>query len=73
MLKLIQYQTQLTQPRFTIDNILETMLQSQSSIYVHNRTKDRYRVPGAVSHEVAALYRAFGLTRSRDASVYLGK
>ena len=71
ILKLIQYQTQLTQPRFTIDNIIETMLSVQSSIHTHKITKDQYRIPGAISHEATALYRAFGVKRSRDAEIYL--
>lgn len=73
VLKLIQYQTQLTQPRFTIDNIIETMLSVQSSIHTHKVTKDQYRMPGAISHEAAALYRAFGVKRSQDAEIYAGK
>lgn len=73
VLKLIQYQTQLTQPRYTIDNIIETMLSVQSSIHRHKITKDQYRIPGVMSHEATILYRAFGIKRSRDAEIYLGK
>lgn len=72
VLKLIQYQTQLTQPRYSIDNIIETMLSVQSSIHTHKVTKDQYRMPGAMSHEATALYRAFGVKRSQDAEIYLG-
>lgn len=71
VLKLIQYQTQLTQPRYTIDNIIETMLSVQSSIHTHKITKDQYRIPGVMSHEASILYQAFGIKRSRDAEVYL--
>lgn len=71
ILKLIQYQTQLTQPRHTIDNILETMLSVQASIYTHKITGDQYRLPGKMSHDAVSLYRAFGVKRSIDAEVYL--
>ena len=73
VLKLIQYQTQLTQPRHTIDNIIETMLSVQSSIYTHKVTKDQYRMPGRMTHDAVSLYRAFGIKRSMDAVVYLKK
>jgi len=70
ILKLIQYQTQLTQPRYTINNILDVMLSVQSSIYVHRRTQDKYKIPGCMSHLATALYRAFGLKRSREIAIY---
>lgn len=71
VLKLIQYQTQLTQPRHTIDNIIETMLSVQASIYTHKVTKDQYRIPGRMSNDASSLYQAFGVKRSMDAEVYL--
>jgi len=71
VLKFIQYQTQLTQPRYTIDNILETMLSVQSSIYTHKVTKDQYKIPGSTSNEARVLYQAFGIKRNQDASIYM--
>lgn len=71
VLKLIQYQTQLTQPRHTIDNIIETMLSVQASIYTHKVTNDQYRLPGRMSNDATALYKAFGVKRSMDAEIYL--
>ena len=71
ILKLIQYRTKLTQPKFTIDNIIETMLSVQSSILTHKVTKDQYRLPGKMSHEASALYKAFGIKRSLDAEIYI--
>lgn len=71
VLKLIQYKVSLTQPRYSIINILETMLSVQSSIHVHKKTKDKYKIPGNMSHEASALYKAFGVHRSLDASIYV--
>lgn len=65
ILKLIQYQTQITQPRFTINNILETLLSVESSIYADTNTKIRYKVPGVMSADAAALYQAFGVKKAR--------
>ena len=71
ILKLIQYRIKLTQPKFTIYNIIETMLSVQSSILTHKVTKDQYRLPGKMSHEASALYKAFGIKRSLDAEIYI--
>jgi transposase len=71
ILKLIQYKVALTQPRYSIANIMETMISVQSSIHVHKKTKDKYKIPGNMSHEASALYKAFGIHRSLDASIHL--
>jgi transposase len=70
VLKLIQYKVALTQPRYSVIDVLETMLSVQSSIHVHKKTKDKYKMPGSMSYEASALYRAFGVQRNLDASVY---
>jgi transposase len=70
LLKLIQYQTQLTQPRFTINNIVDTLLSVESSIFIDLDTKIRYKVPGAMSAEAKALYRAFGINKTRKTAQY---
>lgn len=70
LIKLIQYQTQITQPRFTIDNILETLLSVQSSIYVDLNTNIRYKMPGCMSSNAEMLYRAFGIKRTKQLAVY---
>lgn len=70
VLKLIQYKVRLTQPRFSVIDVLETMLSVQSSIHVHKKTKDKYKLPGSMSYEASALYRAFGVHRNLDASIY---
>ena len=53
------------------EKLIATLMGVQASIYVHKKTGDRYRVPGSVSHEVTQIYRAFGLTRNQDASIFL--
>ncbi len=63
ILKLIQYQTQLTQPRLTIQKILTTLLSIESSIYVDITTSNRYKIPGHMSADAKALYQAFGIKR----------
>ena len=70
ILKLIQYQTQLVQPRFTINNITETLLSVESSIYIDLTTKIRYKMPGVMSAEAMALYRAFGVNNMRKVTQY---
>lgn len=69
-LKLMQYQTQVTQPRFTIDNILSTLLSVESSIYMDSTTNLRYRMPGHLSANAKMLYRAFGIKRNSKMSLY---
>lgn len=71
VLKRIQYQVELTQIRYSPQDVMEVMLNIQSSIHVHKKTGDRYRIPGAVSNNARCVYRAFGLNRSQDATVYL--
>lgn len=70
VLKLIQYKVALTQPKYSVIDVLETMLSVQSSIHVHKTTKDKYKLPGSMSYEASALYKAFGVRRSLDASIY---
>ena len=44
--------------------------QVQASIYIHKRTKDKYRVPGNFSKEARKIYKAFNLERSLDGIIY---
>jgi len=70
VLRHLQYRVNLTQ-KISIHEILEELLNVQASIYVHKKTKDRYRVPGYLSNQARKIYKAFGLTRSLDARAYL--
>ena len=70
VLRHIQYRVNLTQ-KISINAILEELLDVQSSIHVHKKTKDRYRIPGFFTHTARKIYKAFDLQRSLDAEVYL--
>ena len=70
VLKYLQYQVNLTQ-KISINEILDELLTTQASIYIHKKTKDRYRVPGAISHNVTKIYRSFNMIRSPHATHYL--
>ena len=70
VLRHLQYRINLTQ-KISIDTILDELMNVQASIYVHKKTKDRYRLPGSFSNDARKIYKAFGLERSLDATVYL--
>lgn len=70
VLRHLQYRINLTQ-KISIDTILDELMNVQASIYIHKKTKDRYRVPGTYSNNARKIYKAFNLERSLDASVYL--
>lgn len=70
-LRHLEYRVSLTQ-KLSVNTIVETLREVQSSIYIHKTTKDRYRVPGKFSHTARKIYTAFGLERSQDAEVYRG-
>lgn len=71
VLRRIQYQVELTQIRYSPQQVLDVMLSVQASIHVHKKTKDRYKLPSAMSSNARCLYKAFGIDRSVDASIYL--
>jgi len=71
VLKLIQYKVELTQIRFSVQDVLDVMVSVQASIHVHKKTGDRYRLPSSMSHNASCIYRAFDIKRSLDASIYL--
>jgi transposase len=70
VLKHLQYRVNLTQ-KISVNEILDELLNVQASIYVHKKTKDKYRVPGHFSNEARKIYKTFGITRSLDATVYI--
>jgi len=70
VLRHLQYRINLTQ-KISIDTILDELMNVQASIYVHKKTKDRYRLPSSFSNDARKIYKAFGLERSLDATVYL--
>ncbi len=70
VLRHLQYRVNLTQ-KVSIDTILDELMNVQASIYIHKKTKDRYRLPGSYSNNARKIYKAFELERSLDATVYL--
>jgi transposase len=70
-LRLIEYQTELTQTHLTIDRILAALLSAESSIYYDISTEKRYKMPGYTSDDANILYRAFGVKRQNKPSPYL--
>lgn len=70
ILRHLQYRVNLTQ-KISVNEILDELLQVQASIYVHKKTKDKYRVPGYFSNKARKIYKTFSLERSLDATVYL--
>ncbi|MHA7841288.1 MAG: IS1634 family transposase [Gammaproteobacteria bacterium] len=69
VLRHLQYQANLTQ-KISIDTILDELLNVQASIHIHKKTKDRYRVPGYFTNNARKIYKAFGIKRNLDATVY---
>jgi len=69
VLRHIQYRANLMQ-KISINQILEELRDVEASIYVHKKTKDKYRVPGHFSNEARKIYKAFNLERSLDATIY---
>lgn len=70
VLRHLQYRVNLTQ-KISIPVILDELMNVQASIHIHKKTKDKYRLPGYFSNNARKIYKAFGIQRSLDASVYL--
>lgn len=69
VLRHLQYQVSLTQ-KVSPDEIMDELLNVQASIYLHTQTGDRYRVPGHTSQTASKIYKALGLIRSQNATIY---
>ena len=70
VLKYIQYKVEVTQIRFSIQDVLEVLSKVQATIFVHKITKDKYRIPSAMSNNARCIYKAFDIERSLDATIY---
>ena len=53
-----------------LKSLPDELLNVQASIYIHKKTKDRYRLPGHFSNDARKIYKAFNLERSLLASIY---
>jgi len=69
-LRHLQYRVALTQ-KISPEMIIEELTQVQASLHIHKRTKDLYRVPGHFSNTARKIYKALGIARSEDATVYI--
>lgn len=69
-LRHLEYRVNLRQ-KVSTDDILYELINVQSSIYIHKKTRDLYKVPGKFSNKASKIYKALDLKRSLDASVYL--
>jgi transposase len=70
VLRHLQYRVNLTK-KVTINTIIDELMSVQASIYIHKKTKDKYRLPSAFSLTARKIYKAFNLERSIDAEPYL--
>jgi transposase len=69
ILRHIEYKVSLTQ-KISPKEIMELLLNTQSSIYEHKVTKDLYRMPGVTKNNARKIYRSFNVHRSYDAEIY---
>lgn len=70
LLRHLQYRVALTQ-KISPEAIIEELMQVQASIYMHDRTKDLYRVPGSFSNIARKIYKTFSIDRSENATIYI--
>lgn len=70
ILRHLQYRVALTQ-KISPEIIIEELKDVQASIYIHQKTKDLYRLPSYFSNTARKIYKAFDLVRSEDAEVYI--
>lgn len=71
LIRHLQYRIKLAQVEMSIDTIRRELVSVQSSILVHKKTGDYYRLPGRMSNEARKIYKAFAIERRCDASIYL--
>lgn len=70
VLRHLQYRVNLTQ-KLSPEVIIDELLNVQSSIHEHKRTKDLYRKPGKFSNAARKIYKTFDIERTLDAEIYL--
>ena len=70
VLKQIEYKVALTQ-KISVTNIVELLVEVQSSILRHTTTGDLYRLPGNMKNDARKIYKTFNLKRSDAVEIYL--
>lgn len=71
LIRHLQYRVRIAQSEISIDKLRDELRGVQASILIHKYTKDRYRLPGKFSNTARKIYRALGIERSEDVTVYL--
>ena len=69
LLRHLQYEVALTQ-KVSPETLIAELQKVEASIFIHKETQDRYRVPSVFSQTAQKIYRAVGLKRSLDATIY---
>jgi len=70
ILRHIEYRVSLTQ-KISPREIMSLLLSVQGSICQHIRTKDLYRIPGAMKLDARKIYKTFNIKRSDTPEIYL--
>lgn len=68
-LRNLQYQVNLRQ-KVSVEEIIDELLNVQSSIHMHKKTRDLYKLPGKFTNTAKKIYKAVDLERSLDAQIY---
>jgi transposase len=66
----LQYRVALNQTPLSFETIRDELLSVQASILTHKTTKDQYRLPSKFSQNASKIYKALGLKRSQDATIF---
>lgn len=69
VLRHLQYRVVLTQ-KISIEKILDELAHVQSSILLHKKTGDRYRLPSHFSLAAQKIYKTFDIRRDLDVAIY---
>jgi transposase len=66
-----QQRIKLAQKAMSTEDIRRALYGVQASVLEHKKTKAKYRLPSAFSHDATRIYKAFGIKRDLDAAVLL--
>jgi transposase len=69
ILRHIQYRVELSQ-KVSPEIIMEELMLVQASIYRDKKAGGLYRIPGKFTNTARKIYKAFGISRSLDATIY---
>ncbi len=66
VLRHMEYRVKLTQ-KISLETMLDEFMNVQSSIYVHQPTGRRYRMPGKFTQNASKIYKALNMERVNHA------